>query len=218
MPMKRFFLLLAMALPLSLAAQEAPKGIPADVYYLMPQFSPGYIFFRGQMPAQGKLNICAVDNTLRFIDKDGKELAAMDEANIVRVRIDTVTFLRSDGLYYRLYPVQTDWGIAVLRKVRIIRDQKEAGYGGTTQTSAVREYGAIYSEGAIHQFDSDKVYPYESSEDLFLYRGETAFPLSKRNVKKLFPSRKADIDAWFKQGGSLPETLDGLREFLALWY
>ena len=47
MPMKRFFLLLAMALPLSLAAQEAPKGIPADVYYLMPQFSPGYIFFRG---------------------------------------------------------------------------------------------------------------------------------------------------------------------------
>ena len=215
--MKRLLLLLACALPLTLAAQDPPKGIPYDVYYLMPQFSPGYIYFRGQAPAQGKLNICAADHSLRFIDKNGQELAAADETNIVRVRIDTVTFQRNDRLYYRLYPVQGDWGIAMLRKLRIIRDQKEAGYGGTTQTSAVREYGAIYTDGAIFQFDSDKIYPYEVSEELFLYKGETCFPLTKRNVRKLFPSRKADIDAWFKQGGSLPNTIDSLREFLLRW-
>ena len=215
--MKRLLLLLACALPLTLAAQDPPNAIPYDVYYLMPQFSPGYIYFRGQAPAQGKLNICAADHSLRFIDKNGQELAAADETNIVRVRIDTVTFQRNDRLYYRLYPVQGDWGIAMLRKLRIIRDQKEAGYGGTTQTSAVREYGAIYTDGAIFQFDSDKIYPYEVSEELFLYKGETCFPLTKRNVRKLFPSRKADIDAWFKQGGSLPDTVDGLREFLLRW-
>lgn len=209
-------ILLFLALPA--AAQEKPRhAIPDSVFYLMPSFAPGYIWFRGQAPAQGKLNICAVDNTLRFIGKDGEELSASQEDNIVKVRIDTATFIRYEDVYYRIYPFSADLGVALRRRVRVEMDAKEAGYGTTSQTSATRQYSTIYADGALYNLDSDKSYPYDVTEEIFLYKGETVSPLTKKNLRKLFPSRKDEIDAWFKSGNSLPETVQGTLALLSLW-
>ena len=106
-----------------LGAQAQNKGIPNEVYYLMPNFEHGYIYFRGQGPAQGQLNICAVDNTLRFLDKDGKELVPSNADNIVKVQFDTVMFLNHQGVYYRLSMVGPDVGLAVRRDVKILKEK-----------------------------------------------------------------------------------------------
>ena len=211
-------IVLALAASLSLWAQEpAGKGMPDSDYYLMPEFADGYVFIRGQMPAQGKLNICAVDNTLRFIDKDGTELAASDPESILKVVIDTVSFIHDGNVFYRMYPVSADMGVALERRVRIIRDQKETGYGGKSQTAAVREIGSIYTEGMIFQLDKDKEYPHEVYEEISLYKGNLVFPMNKRNLRKLFPAKKADIEAWFKAGNALTNTVEDTKAFLALW-
>ena len=211
-------MLLAIGASASLAAQNSGSGdIPEDVYYLMPSFTQGTIFFRGQMPAQGKLNICAVDNSLRFIDKDGKELSATNADNIMKVRIDTVTFMRYDGVYYRMYPIQADIGVAVRRNVHIKRDAKESGYGGTSQTSSIKSYGTIYTDGIVYNLGEDKKYPWESSEEIYVYKGEDLLPLTKRSMRKLFPSKKTEIDAWFKAGNTLPKTPDEVMALLKGW-
>ena len=183
----------------------------------MPKFTQGTIFFRGQIPAQGKLNICAVDNSLRFIDNNGQELSATNAENIVKVRIDTVSFLRYDGAFYRLHPICTDMGVAVRRNVRILRDAKEAAYGGMSQTSATKSYSTLYTDGAVYNLGEDKKYPWVSSDELYVYKGETLMPLSKRALRKLFPAKKAEIDAWFKAGNNLPNDLDGVISLLKTW-
>ena len=216
--MKKFFLLLALlAAPLAVSAQNTGTGIPYDVYYLMPQFADGYVFIRGQAPAKGKLNICAVNNSLRFISNDGTELEASDPESILKVVIDTVSFIRDNSVFYRMYPVSADMGVALERRVRIIRDQKETGYGGSSQTAAVKEYGAVYTDGAIFQFDKDKTYPYEVFEEVCVYKGNIVVPLSKKTLRKLFPARKAEIDAWFKAGNPLPKDVQGAKALLAQW-
>lgn len=217
---KVFLFLMAFGLllgSLDARAQESGVGIPADVYYLMPSFGQGYIFFRGQAPAQGQLNICAADNTLRFLDKGGKELVATAADNILKVVIDTVTFLRHEDVFYRLAPVTPAMGIAVRRNVRILRDVKQAGYGTTSQTSSIQNYSTIYSDGAVYTLESDKEYPYEASETLFLYKGDTVSPFTKKNLRKLFPARKEQIDAYFQEGHSLPDTLPEALSLLRQW-
>ena len=217
--MKKVFIIL-LAICASLASQAQTKGsgdIPEDVYYLMPSFTQGTIFMRGQIPAQGTLNICAVDNTLRFIDKNGQELSATNVDNILKVRIDTVTFMRHEGVFYRMYPVMDDMGAAVRRNVRIIRDAKESAYGGTSQTSAIQSYGTMHVDGVAYDLKSNKRYPWESSEEFYVYKGETLQPLSKRALRKLFPAKKAEIDAWFKAGNTLPEDLGGVIALLKSW-
>ena len=199
------------------AQEESSHSIPDSVFYLMPAFGDGMVYFNAQPPAQGKLNICALDNRLRFIDPSGTELEASSDADIVRVRIDTVVFLRSQGVFYRQYPVVYDGGVALRREVTIIKDIKPGAYGTTSRTSSVKEYSVLYADGVSYSLDKDKKYPYQVSEILCLYKGNEVFPLNKRTLRRLFPARKDEIDAWFKAGNTLPSTLPELLQTLSLW-
>ena len=201
------------------AAAQNPEhgGIPDEVYYLMPRFGNGMVYFRGQMPAAGELNICALDNTLRFMGPDGKELEANNIENVLRVQIDTVFFLRYKDAFYRQYPVSGDIGIALRRSVRIMRDAKPAAYGGTSMTSSVTEFSSIYADGMTHQLEGRKDYPFDVQERVSVYKGDTVYPLTKKNLKKLYPEKKDEIEAWFKEGNSLPDTVEELRPLLVRW-
>ena len=211
-------LLLAAGLPWALQAQSsAPKWMPDSVYYLMPRFDQGYVFLRGKMPAQGKMNICAVDNTLRFIGPDGEELSATEDGDIVKVRIDSVMFLRDHDIFYRLYPLSSEMGVALQREVRIFWDAKEGAYGSVSQTSSIQQYGIIHSDGSTHTLSGLKEYPYSVSETLSIYKEGTIYPITRKNLRKLFPAHKDEIDAWFKAGNKLPETVAEALDFLTRW-
>lgn len=208
------FLLLFALLPLAAAGQQTDRqGIPAEVYYWMPDFGQGLIFFNGQAPARGLLNICALDNTVRFLDKEGKELAATQDDNILKVQIDTVSFLREDGVFYRLCPVHPRLQIAVRRDVKILQDSKKGAYGADSRISSIKEYTSVYSDGVMVSLQSDKQYPYSVSETLYLVSDGRLFPLTRRGLRKCFPDRKADIDAWLKDH-PIPETLPDASRML----
>ena len=210
--MKRFLLLLSLFAGLSAFGQEARGDMPADVFYLLPEFRQGMVYFSGQGPGQGELNICAVDQTLRFMDK-GQELSSAAD-NILRVVIDTVVFVHVDGAFYRLYPVSDEVTLAYRRDVEILRDVKTGAYGIQSRTSSIREVGSLQSDGMMYTLQSSKSYPYNVKESCYLYVAGNVTPVNKRTIRKLFPARKDDLDAWLKNH-ALPKTLDDTRVFLA---
>ena len=183
----------------------------------MPQFGEGTVYLRGQRPLQGKMNICAVDNTLRFIGPDGKELSATEDGDIVKVRIDSVMFLRDHGIFYRLYPLTSEMGVAMQREVRIFWDAKEGAYGSVSQTSSIQQYGIIHSDGSTHTLSGLKEYPYSVSEIPSIYKEGAVYPITRKNLRKLFPAHKDEIDAWFKASHKLPETVSEAMALLARW-
>lgn len=199
------------------AQDTGHAGIPDDVYYLMPDFAEGLVFLEGQAPARGMLNICALDHTLRFKDKNGQELSAGDNDAVVRVRIDTVVFLRDGGAFYRLYPVTPETGVALRRDVRPVMDAKTGAYGTVSQTSSIRQAASIYSDGVAYNLDRNREYPYDVDETLFMYKGNDVLSLSRKNLRKCFPERKEEIDAWFKAGNALPEDLDDALSLISRW-
>ena len=211
------FALLLLAASAMAQEKKAPNGISAEVYYLMPQFSEGTVYLRGQRPLQGKMNICAVDNTLRFIGPDGEELSATEDGDIVKVRIDSVMFLRDHDIFYRLYPLSSEMGVALQREVRIFWDAKEGAYGSVSQTSSIQQYGIIHSDGSTHTLSGLKEYPYSVSETLSIYKEGAIYPITRKNLRKLFPAHKDEIDAWFKAGNKLPETVAEALDFLTRW-
>ena len=210
--MKRIFLLLSLFAGLSAFGQEARGDMPADVFYLLPEFRQGMVYFSGQGPGQGELNICAVDQTLRFMDK-GEELSSAAD-NILRVVIDTVVFVHVDGAFYRLYPVSDEVTLAYRRDVEILRDVKTGAYGIQSRTSSIREVGSLQSDGMMYTLQSSKSYPYNVKESCYLYVAGNVTPVNKRTIRKLFPARKDDLDVWLKNH-ALPKTLDDTRAFLA---
>ena len=144
-------------------------------------------------------------------------MAAAANDNIVKVTIDTVTFIRHQDAFVRLHPVTDDAGIAVKREVRIIKDAKQGAYGGTSQTSSIREYGTLYTEGVAIELNTNRKYPYKVSEDFFVYKGDSILPPTKNNLKKLFPEKKDEVEAWFKTNRSFPGSIEEAGALLALW-
>lgn len=213
--MKRIVTIAALLLCLPFAAKG--QDSQADLRYLMPAFSDGMIFFNGSAPAQGKLNICAMDNTLRFLDKSGKEMVAANEENITKVRIDTVYFIRYGGQYYRMYRIQGDTGIALKRDVRAVKAGKQGAYGTTSQTASIRENETFYADGVAYNIDKSQETELEVVETLFLYKGDEVLVFNKRNLRKLFPESKDGIEAYFKNGGKVPAALPEAQELLSGW-
>ena len=199
------------------AQEPHTQGVPNDIYYLMPAFGDGTVYLRGQSPAQGKLNICALDNSLRFLDKDGKELTAGDDVDIVKVRIDSVVFVRVQDAFYRLYPLSDKLGVAVRREVRVLHDAKEGAYGTVSQTTSVHEFRSIVADGVLHELNPDKIHPHTVSNLIFVFQDGDILPYTRKNLRKLFPGKKDDIDAYFKAGHSQPKTGEEALSLLARW-
>ena len=202
-------------IPTVAAAQEETQGVTAEIYYLMPDFGQGMIWFSNQGPAEGKLNICAEDNTLRYLDRNGQEIVAASIDNVVKVQIDTVVFIRNEGVFYRLYPVSSELGLLVRRDLDIQRDAQRGAYGSYSRTSSIREYGTLYADGVTYKLEKSKKYPFTVSETCFLYTGDKVVPFTKRTLRRYFPQRKDDIDIYLKSGKSLPEDPSDAQAFLA---
>ena len=97
-------LLAALFLAASFAGAQVNAGIPADVFYLMPEMTQGTLRFKDRN-VNGKFNICAVDQTLRFLNEKGVELALDNDGDLMQVNFPDVSFLHAEGAFYRLYPV-----------------------------------------------------------------------------------------------------------------
>ena len=217
---KRFycFLLLLGLAPFALQGQETTVNkIPDEDFYLMPSFAQGTVYLRGHSPAEGKVNICAVDQTLRFLDDNGTELSAADQDAIYRVKIDTVWFMRSGEAFYRMYPVNMETGVALRRDTRIARDVKKGAYGATDQTSSIRQYSSLYTDGATQQLNSGQSISYSVSETICIYCRDAVAKFNKASLKKIFPAHKDDIDAYFKSGNKVPATVDDALALISSW-
>ena len=211
--MKKIVLLLALFAGMSAFGQEAKGNIPADVFYLLPEFGQGMVYFSDKGPAQGTMNICAVDQTLRFLDNDGKELSSNAD-NITRVVFGDVVFIRVDGAFYRLYPLTDDLTVAYRRDVEIIRDVKKGAFGTESRTSSIRNVGSFQADGMMYTLQQATDYPYHVTESCSLYQAGSVVSFNKRNLRKQFPERKDDIDAWLKTNRNLPKGLEETKAFL----
>jgi hypothetical protein len=196
--MKRFFtLLLTLVLAASFARAQVNAGVPADVFYLMPEMTQGTLLFKDRS-VNGKFNICAVDQTLRFLNEKGVELALDNDADLRQVNFPEVTFLHADGAYYRLYPVSDAAYVAVKRDVTVMTDTKSSSYGMSSSTTAVEEVGMVQSGTHLVSFNDARQYPYKMTETAYLYGNGRLVRWNKKNCIKCFPLKKAEIEAWFE--------------------
>ena len=216
--MKRILLCVAAVLTAvaSLSAQEG-LSIPEEVFYLMPKFGRGTVIYRDQAPGQGLLNICALDNSIRFKDSKGVELALENPGSVVQVVIDGVTFLHLNDMFLRVCLLSGDVGIAVKREVLVMSDSKRGAYGMESQTSSIREMSAIVSDGMVYELDKFREFPYRMSEIGYLYKSGAVMAPTKKNFQKCFPGKKDEIEAWFKANKKAPTDREGLEALCREW-
>lgn len=187
------------------AQEEGQAGIPADVFYLMPKAGQGTIYYKSKSPVSGTFNICAIDNTIRYKDSKGTELAVDGDETINMITIGNASFRFIDGAFQRMYPLTGDVFLAERRDITVMNDSHVASYGMESQTTAVSEFSGMNSEGRHFTYEETKNFPYRMNQTVSLYQNGNLMRLNKKNLTKCFPGRKAEIEAWFKENKKMDE-------------
>ena len=207
--MKKHILLSLIALVRAASAlfaqEEGQAGIPADVFYLMPKAGQGTIYYKSKSPVSGTFNICAIDNTIRYKDNKGTELAVDGDETINMITIGDASFRFIDGAFQRMYPLTGDVFLAERRDITVMNDSHVASYGMESQTTAVSEFSGMNSEGRHFTYEETKNFPYRMNQTVSLYQNGNLMRLNKKNLTKCFPGKKAEIEAWFKENKKMDE-------------
>lgn len=148
-------------------------------HYLFPQFMEGSILMKDGVVNKARLNYNAASEEMVFMQKD-KILAL---AEVTLNQIDTIYIEQRKFIYLdkKIMEVLHRSGYQLLAhyKCRVIPPGNPAGYGGTSQTSAVDSYSSWIQGGRMYELqlpDDFKVIPY------------SVYYLERNNEKKTFTS------------------------------
>ena len=188
------FCLLALSARAQSAQADFEASLPDSVKYVMPAFGPGNILYKDGGFSRGSFNICTVDNTLRYRDTDQSEKVLADPSQVESVSISGVLFLHTQNMYLG---VVTDYDDVLLcvEKRMVFDDRKVGAYGTKSATSSIRTVGASTDNGSTFRFSNVK---YEVRETPYLYKKGRVYVPSKKTLAKLFPAKKADIEAYLE--------------------
>jgi hypothetical protein len=159
--MKRLYYLLIFSLSITLAySQEKSKELS---HYLFPEFTQGIVLMKNGTENKALLNYNSLTEEMVFKDK-GKMLAIgkpqLEQVDTVFIR--NRKFFTQNNKFVELILHSTS-DLYAEHKCKLIPPGKPAGYGGTSETSAVSSYSSLSSGGRVYDLklpDDYKVEPY----------------------------------------------------------
>ena len=204
------------------ADQYVSEAATPDKIYHYPNFTDGKIFFRNKTTSDARLNYNYLNGEIEFITPNNDTLAIAKEQmlNIERVAIDTNTFFYNNG--YLELVAQNAVGKLLKKQIfDVVKREKLGGYGQPTSTSAIESYGSItqnYGEHAFNLKVRENITLVLKTNYYFGDQYHVILPANKKNIYKVYRSKKDLLDSYFKENEvdfKKPEDLEKIFAFLA---
>lgn len=189
--MKRSYGILLCSL-IFISAYAQPKTTQGD-HYLFPEFTQGIVLLKTGKEDRKLLNYHALAEQLVF-DNQGKILAVPKEQ---LERIDTVymkerKFVVLNNKFVELLQ-HSSWDLYVEHKCALKEQGKDAGYGGTSQTSAINTPSAVELGGNVYSLQLPEGFQTKRYVIYWLKKdGELKQVLNLKQLKKLY-KEKSDL-------------------------
>ena len=187
--MKRIICLLIFSLLFSISYSQV-RGIELS-HYLFPEFTPGVVMMKSGIRHEALLNYNSLTEEMIF-DNKGKKLAIGKEE---QEQVDTVFigdrkfFILNNKFVELIFHLKCD--LYAEHKCSVKYPGKPAGYGGTSETTSVTTYSAMYTGGTIYQLKLPDGYEVKPYTNYWLNRnGELNKFVSMRQLMKLYDDRE----------------------------
>ena len=214
------------------SAQDSTIFIAADQYvsevatpdriYHFPNFTEGKIFFRNNTITDARLNYNYLNGEIEFISPRNDTLAISKEQmlNIERVIIDTSTFFYNKG-YLELVEQSAVGKLLKKQMFDVVKREKIGGYGQPSSTSAIESYGSFADNNSPREFNlkvRENITLVLKTNYFFGDQYHMVLPANKKNIYKVYRSKKELIDSYLKENVvdfNKPEDLKKIFDFLS---
>ncbi len=184
----------------AVSREDLTNKLPKDVAYWFPDFVEAKVFYHDGRQAHGLLNICMLDNTLRFIDeRTGDTLLVSGAESIDRILAGEVLLTQHKG---RFLQTLVQYGQIGLAEERIFSFSEptvdtESGYTLVPPTSTAR-YGSVQNLDyqRIYEFEADV--PWELEIRYVLVRDNKIYLAKRASFEKIFSEKKDFIRTFVK--------------------
>lgn len=155
--------------------------IPHSISFFFPEYIRGSIYFTDRKTIEDVLlNICLVDNTVRYVDKSGMLRKLFDVSNITKIIAGDDTIMNSSKGFARLLESYRD--IYLVKK-------KILNCTGADESDNIRQRSSF----DVQRFPPGE-YTYEYREKLFIIEeGAGVYQVSQHTFRKVFPKIKKNI-------------------------
>lgn len=178
--------------------QQMQDEMPDSIKFVLPEFGTGRITYKNGSFSNGRLNICNIDQVVRFVDTDGSIKAVNNNDDIDRVRIGSKVFIKYSGAFVALTDYIEDVYLGVKKDVTLLNDTHTGAFGMKSETTNIKEYSSVTSGGVTYDLSQKVVGEYKYKEQPLLVKGSTVYAVSKKRLEKLLPSKKDAIDAYIE--------------------
>ena len=182
--------------------EDVTGKIADSLKYILPEFSHGLLSYRDGSKSQGLFNVATYNQSIHFKKRDGTimELAGIDE--VERLIADKRVFIRDNSTFYELLEERERVAIALSRELKFMEADKPGAYGTASPTASVTSYTSIEYNGESHSIGINLSAKYRYKETLWLYNGKSLIKPSKKNLIKLLPGRREEIELYCKENGT----------------
>jgi hypothetical protein len=212
MPSKITLLILLFVISNStLLSQEQENAVS---HYIFPSFTKGKILLKTGISKEVMINYNSITEEMVF-EANGTKLALANPEYVDTIYISGKKFITSGATYYE---VLENFRIPLLvsHLCRVIAPGKESGYGGTSETSAIKTTSTLYATGRIYEMKLPgdyRVLPYVE----FVLKKDNDFVriFNANQVIKCFPGKKEAIKEFVKKNKTDFKKEDDVRRLIA---
>lgn len=178
------------------------KAIPDSLIYYLDEYAEGRITFANGQFGDGLLNICTLDQAIRFKEK-GQIQALSNNSDAEKVSIGGSLFIRNKETFVQNLDVADGVGLGVTKTVLLLPEANEGAFGGHDETTSTTKYGSLgVSAGDYNRSINSSVnsqyfdlsqpirHNYDYKEKFFLYKNNRFTPISRKALEKAFPDKK----------------------------
>lgn len=193
--MKKIYLfLIIMFVANSSTAQEQAT---TSEHYLFPEFQEGVVLMKSGRRNKASLNYHLVSHEMIF-DKKGEKLALgwSDIVSIDTVFMGDRKFVLLNMNFVELLNNST-WTLYAEHKCKIRELGQPAGFGGRSETSAIRTHGGITANGYLYELELPNNYDISPYTHYWLKRkGKVKKFVNMKTLKKLYKRKKKQLESY----------------------
>ena len=196
--MKRVFFFLIFNL--SLSAAYSQSEVIEDYHYLFPEFTQGVVLMKSGTKNNALLNYNLLTEEMVFEDKGKKFSLGKEEQELVdTVFIKNRKFFKLNNTFIE-FIYHSKFDLYAEHKCSVKQPGKPAGYGGTSETSAITSYSSYLSGGVVYELKLPNGYETKPYNYYWLKKngGLNKF-MNMRQLMKLYDDKEDLFKAYIKK-------------------
>lgn len=168
-----------------------------SLFYVRPEFTHGIVYMQEGGVQQGTINICNIDQSIRFIDPAGDTLVMDGCESAIKVTLDKTTYYRFRDCFTEMVDYAGTAALGIQRQTVQIENSKTGGFTSSA-TSSVESYGVDAMTGLYfkHIEMIPENWKYTCRYVLYDTANNKFYVATKKNFLKMFPAKKDVIEAF----------------------